>query len=209
MDAGLCRRRNWPEPAFDVRQGFAGFRCTVGVNGRDFAAPCESPTAAMAMDQAACQAYIYCRDFSKNAGGASSAPQASTSAPPPPPSMSLSPQTSTHQLQQHFHQQQQHHQYLAYQPHGLQQRRPVGHPAPHPRVSAHGNRASPVMQRLSSGGRMADFSRRLSSSDSGSSGSDRRSSVGSAAGLAGVCACGGLVYRSFDRCENCLRRGGW
>lgn len=63
---GLCQRRSWPEPSFECHRTYTGYTCTVRVNNRDFKTSSQHPTPEMAMDGAAMQAYMYCRDVSKN-----------------------------------------------------------------------------------------------------------------------------------------------
>lgn len=66
---GLCSRRSWPEPQYEYRQTRTGGYVGVArVNNREYISETEADTPRMAMERAASQAYVICRNFSLNNG---------------------------------------------------------------------------------------------------------------------------------------------
>ena len=66
--AGLCERREWSEPIYQVYRTRHGYICTAIVNNRAYMADSESETPDLAREAAATQAYLQSRQFSLNNG---------------------------------------------------------------------------------------------------------------------------------------------
>lgn len=66
---GLCTRRNWPEPQFELFRTRKGHGCVVRVNNREYSTGDTAyGTEELARNAAATQAYMICRNFSVNDG---------------------------------------------------------------------------------------------------------------------------------------------
>lgn len=65
---GLCQRRGWHDPMFEVRRGSSGFTCLVLVNGREYQTDQPYKTDQLAQENAAMRAFMVCRNFSINGG---------------------------------------------------------------------------------------------------------------------------------------------
>jgi hypothetical protein len=68
MRAGLCRRRNWPEPSYNAFPTAGGYTCTVRVNNREYQTDAICGSETLARESAAMRAYLICRNFSVNDG---------------------------------------------------------------------------------------------------------------------------------------------
>lgn len=67
--ADLCRRRSWPDPAYEPSCNRDGhYLCKVRVNNREYSTDVLYRTQETALDGAAQKAFMICRDFSKNDG---------------------------------------------------------------------------------------------------------------------------------------------
>lgn len=66
--SGLCQRRRWPEPAYQVSCSPSGYRCVVRVNNREYQTPTYHPSETSAKEHAALIAFNICRNFSANDG---------------------------------------------------------------------------------------------------------------------------------------------
>lgn len=65
---GLCQRRQWPEPYYEVTPSRHGYSCVVRVNNREYQTPKYYPSEATAKEAAAVVAFNICRSFSVNDG---------------------------------------------------------------------------------------------------------------------------------------------
>lgn len=65
---GLCRRRQWPDPLYDIYSSNAGFTCIVRVNNREYQTDTNYGNEMLARENAAMRAYLICRNFSVNDG---------------------------------------------------------------------------------------------------------------------------------------------
>lgn len=66
--AGLCQRRQWPEPHYEVTPTRHGYTCVVRVNNREYQTSKTYPSEVLAKDAAATIAFTICRSFSVNDG---------------------------------------------------------------------------------------------------------------------------------------------
>ncbi|KAL4891064.1 hypothetical protein BDV59DRAFT_194528 [Aspergillus ambiguus] len=66
--ASLCRRRRWPEPAYESYAVPTGYTCIVRVNNREYQTDEVCASATLARENAAMRAYLICRNFSVNDG---------------------------------------------------------------------------------------------------------------------------------------------
>ena len=66
--AGLCHRRQWPEPVYQPHATHTGFRCVVRVNNREYSTDRHFESEVLATENAAMRAYLICRNFSVNDG---------------------------------------------------------------------------------------------------------------------------------------------
>lgn len=65
---GLCQRRQWPEPYYEVTPSRHGYTCIVRVNNREYQTPRYHPSEVTAKEAAATIAFNICRSFSVNDG---------------------------------------------------------------------------------------------------------------------------------------------
>ncbi|QIW99454.1 hypothetical protein AMS68_004972 [Peltaster fructicola] len=65
---GLCERRRWPEPLYEPYVTRLGYCCKVRVNNREYVTDVTYKTEAQALENAAQQAFMICRNFSANDG---------------------------------------------------------------------------------------------------------------------------------------------
>ena len=65
---GLCRRRQWPDPAYESYRSRAGYACVARVNNREYQTDATYETELLARENAAMRAYLICRNFSVNDG---------------------------------------------------------------------------------------------------------------------------------------------
>lgn len=65
---GLCQRRQWPEPYYEVTPTRHGYTCIVRVNNREYQTSKNYPSEVLAKDAAATTAFTICRSFSVNDG---------------------------------------------------------------------------------------------------------------------------------------------
>ncbi|KAF2841833.1 hypothetical protein M501DRAFT_1007961 [Patellaria atrata CBS 101060] len=65
---GLCQRRHWPDPLYEVFQTRRGYTCTVRVNNREYTTDTAYDSYELARNAAATRAYMICRNFSVNDG---------------------------------------------------------------------------------------------------------------------------------------------
>lgn len=65
---GLCQRRGWHDPLYEVRRGGSGFTCLVLVNGREYRTDLSYESDQLAQENAAMRAFMVCRNFSVNGG---------------------------------------------------------------------------------------------------------------------------------------------
>ena len=66
--AGLCHRRQWPEPLYESYATRSGVKCVVRVNNREYHADATYANERLASENAAMRAYLICRNFSVNDG---------------------------------------------------------------------------------------------------------------------------------------------
>lgn len=66
--AGLCQRRQWPEPYYEVTPSRNGYTCVVRVNNREYQTSKYFPSEVTAKESAATIAFNICRSFSVNDG---------------------------------------------------------------------------------------------------------------------------------------------
>ena len=66
--AGLCRRRQWPQPHFESYRTSAGYACVARVNNREYQTDTTYGSDLLARENAAMRAYLICRNFSVNDG---------------------------------------------------------------------------------------------------------------------------------------------
>ncbi|MCJ1299481.1 hypothetical protein MMC08_002273 [Hypocenomyce scalaris] len=65
---GLCRRRQWPDPLYEIYGANVGFTCIVRVNNREYQTDTIYENEMLARENAAMRAYLICRNFSVNDG---------------------------------------------------------------------------------------------------------------------------------------------
>jgi len=65
---GLCQRRRWPEPSYQISYSPAGYRCIVRVNNREYQTSNYHSSESSAKEGAALIAFNICRNFSANDG---------------------------------------------------------------------------------------------------------------------------------------------
>ncbi|KAF1824018.1 uncharacterized protein K489DRAFT_299651, partial [Dissoconium aciculare CBS 342.82] len=65
---GTCSRRQWPEPRYEPFADSTGYQCKVRVNNREYCTEVSYESPQLAMENAARQAYMICRNFSANDG---------------------------------------------------------------------------------------------------------------------------------------------
>lgn len=65
---GLCKRRQWPEPYYEVIRTRNGYSCVVRVNNREYQTSSIYSSDVTAKEGAAAIAYNICRSFSVNDG---------------------------------------------------------------------------------------------------------------------------------------------
>lgn len=66
---GLCQRRGWHDPMYEIRQDRSGFwTCLVLVNGREYRTDLAYKSDHLAQENAAMRAFMVCRSFSVNGG---------------------------------------------------------------------------------------------------------------------------------------------
>lgn len=65
---GLCRRRSWPSPTYDIYRLASGYTCHVLVNGREYQTDLSYESDGLAQENAAMRAFMVCRNFSVNGG---------------------------------------------------------------------------------------------------------------------------------------------
>lgn len=68
VSIGLCQRRQWPEPHYEVTPTRHGYTCVVRVNNREYQTSKTYPSEVLAKDAAATIAFTICRSFSVNDG---------------------------------------------------------------------------------------------------------------------------------------------
>ena len=61
---GLCKRRRWPDPHYEIYPYSGSFACSVRVNHRDYASDELQGTHELAREAAAKRAYLICRNIS-------------------------------------------------------------------------------------------------------------------------------------------------
>ena len=66
--AGVCQRRNWPNPFYRVSLSRSGYTCVVTVNNREYQTPKHHQTDILAKEAAATTAYSIVANFSANDG---------------------------------------------------------------------------------------------------------------------------------------------
>jgi hypothetical protein len=68
--AGVCQRRNWPDPLYQVSVSRYGYSCIVRVNNREYQTKKDAPyqSELLAKEAAATTAYTICANFSANDG---------------------------------------------------------------------------------------------------------------------------------------------
>ncbi|OBT50395.1 hypothetical protein VE04_09998 [Pseudogymnoascus sp. 24MN13] len=65
---GLCQRRGWRDPMYEVYRSSSGFTCLVLVNGREYRTDLAYESDQLAQENAAMRAFMVCRNFSVNGG---------------------------------------------------------------------------------------------------------------------------------------------
>lgn len=68
LRAGVCQRRNWPNPVYYVSSSRAGFTCVVRVNNREYQTRKQHLSELLAKEAAATTAYSIVANFSANDG---------------------------------------------------------------------------------------------------------------------------------------------
>jgi hypothetical protein len=66
--AGLCRRRGWTDPTYELYQDTTGFTCVALVNGRAYQTDLTYESDSLARENAAMRAFMVCRSFSVHNG---------------------------------------------------------------------------------------------------------------------------------------------
>ncbi|KAL8948561.1 MAG: hypothetical protein Q9222_005257 [Ikaeria aurantiellina] len=66
--AGLCRRRQWPQPHYESYYTNTGYTCVARVNNREYQTDTTYGSDQLARENAAMRAYLICRNFSVNDG---------------------------------------------------------------------------------------------------------------------------------------------
>ena len=64
VPTGLCRRRRWPDPLYEVYPVSSGYSCTARVNHREYQTDTVYESELLARENAAMRAYLICRNFS-------------------------------------------------------------------------------------------------------------------------------------------------
>lgn len=65
---GLCRRRGWRDPMYEIYPSSSGYTCLVLVNGREYQTDLTYESDILAQENAAMRAFMVCRNFSVNGG---------------------------------------------------------------------------------------------------------------------------------------------
>jgi len=65
---GLCRRRGWQDPSYEIYRDPSGYTCLVLVNGREYQTDLAYESNSLAQENAAMRAFMVCRNFSVNGG---------------------------------------------------------------------------------------------------------------------------------------------
>jgi len=65
---GLCRRRGWRDPMYEIYPSSSGYTCLVLVNGREYQTDLTYESDILAQENAAMRAFMVCRNFSVNDG---------------------------------------------------------------------------------------------------------------------------------------------
>jgi len=65
---GLCRRRGWHNPSYEIYPSSSGYTCLVLVNGREYQTDLTYESDVLAQENAAMRAFMVCRNFSVNGG---------------------------------------------------------------------------------------------------------------------------------------------
>ena len=68
LHPGLCRRRQWPDPHYELYGSRSGYSCVARVNNREYQTDTTYKSEALARENAAMRAYLICRNFSVNDG---------------------------------------------------------------------------------------------------------------------------------------------
>ena len=68
LPLGLCRRRQWPDPHYEIYGSKSGYTCVARVNNREYQTDTTYRSEALARENAAMRAYLICRNFSVNDG---------------------------------------------------------------------------------------------------------------------------------------------
>ena len=68
ISVGLCQRRQWSEPHYEVTPSRHGYSCVVRVNNREYQTSKYYPSEVTAKEAAATIAFNICRSFSVNDG---------------------------------------------------------------------------------------------------------------------------------------------
>lgn len=68
ISIGLCQRRQWSEPFYEVKPSRRGYTCVVRVNNREYQTSKYHPSEVTAKEAAATIAFNICRSFSVNDG---------------------------------------------------------------------------------------------------------------------------------------------
>ena len=67
-ETGLCRRRGWRDPLYEIYRSSSGFTGLVLVNGREYHLDLAYESNGLAQENAAMRAFMVCRNFSVNGG---------------------------------------------------------------------------------------------------------------------------------------------
>jgi hypothetical protein len=65
---GLCLRREWDYPIYDIYKTSSGYTCHVLVHGREYLTDLAYASDRLARENAAMRAFMVCRSFSVNGG---------------------------------------------------------------------------------------------------------------------------------------------
>ena len=68
QSVGLCRRRGWQDPTYEIYRDTNGYTCLVLVNGRKYQTDLAYESDGLAQENAAMRAFMVCRNFSVNGG---------------------------------------------------------------------------------------------------------------------------------------------
>lgn len=66
LHVGVCQRRDWPNPVYQVSRSRAGYTCVVRVNNREYQTPKQHQSKLLAKEAAATTAYSIVANFSAN-----------------------------------------------------------------------------------------------------------------------------------------------